>query len=348
MRTTVADAKASRIPQAIGCCPDDPRFLSTLNEALQRLLIKGKYWGTYGKYRICATEGCITLPPQLATIETAAVCGVPIHVRDLWYEFLENGPGLEQCGNGSGSCGCGSSFFGMGCSGDTKYRGHYPTFADIRGENKKVNLVCDLSEDVGVEVLVLGYDENFNWIRTEQSGQIRDGELIALAQSAGTTSSSFFSSITDIQLPERSGQVWLYEFNADDSTKRMIGQYQYWETRPSYARYFFSGIRSGSGEDGCQTTPVEIIGKHEFIPVKQDTDYLCIGNLPALKNMCQAVQKYEEAENPAAVAQAVAFEQMAVRILDSELNHYLGDGKTPNINLSGSSIGTAVPVPNLL
>ena len=64
-RTTVAMAKASRIPEALNISPLDPRFIQYLNESEQRLLYRGKFWGTYGRYNIKATSQIITLPPQI-------------------------------------------------------------------------------------------------------------------------------------------------------------------------------------------------------------------------------------------------------------------------------------------
>jgi hypothetical protein len=321
-----------------------------LNTAQRRLLKRGKYWGTFSRYRLCVTEGCITLPPQIAALESIAVCGRPIRLHDQWFEFLENGLGTQQCTttNGEGSCGAGSC-----CAGDAKYRGRYPTFADVTGVDKKLLLICDLVADVGVDVLVMGYDANNNWIRTVQGGVMSDGEVITLAQSPGTVSSNIFSIITDIQLPVRDGQCWLYSlaspYDAATSDKVMLGNYQYFETRPSYARYYIGGILSGSnGDDGCSLTTVDVMAKHDFIPVVRDNDYLVIGNLDALEFMIQALEKYRNAVSQGQVGEAIAFEKLAEMELDKELDHYRGSGVVTGITVSGSDIGMAEPVPNYI
>jgi len=347
-RTTLLDAKNEGLPSAIGACPGDARFLLRLNTAQRRLLKRGKYWGTFSRYRLCVTEGCITLPPQIAALESIAVCGRPIRLHDQWFEFLENGLGTQQCTttNGEGGCGAGSC-----CAGDAKYRGRYPTFADVTGVNKQLLLVCDLNADVGVEVLVLGYDENNNWIRTVQGGVMADGEVIALAQSPGTVSSHIFSIITDIQLPVRDGQCWLYSlappYDPGTSDKVMLGNYQYWETRPSYARYYIGGVLSGSGENGCNLTTVDVMAKHDFIPVVKDNDYLVIGNLDALEFMIQALEKYRNAESQAQVGEAIAFEKLAENELDKELDHYRGSGVVTGITVS-DGFGAAENSPNYI
>ncbi len=357
MILTLADVRASRIPRVLGVCPTDVRVVEFVNEATQRLLTKGHWWGSYGRFRICATEGCLTLPPQIAAIERASICGQPVRVHDQWYEFLENGYGIRTGGSSnsgdSSSVSCTSGAcapcFGMS---EALQRGTYPTFGDIRGVNKKLNFTCDFPTDVGKEVLALGYDENANWIRTEQDGVIKDGELVALAQSAGTTSNHFFSSVTGLQIPDdMDGQWWLYEYNNDTAFRRMLGWYQYFETRPNYQRYFFPSIGAGSAEneDGdCTLTTVDLIAKLDFIPVKNDTDYLIIGNLPALKDMSRAIYLAEnEPDGEKAERLLVAGERMALRELDAELDHYLGQ-RVVGVDIVGASVGFTQPVENLL
>jgi len=246
-----------------------------------------------------------------------ALCHRPTPVRDFWYEFLDFGWGTRTSESGTQ---------------EAMLVGRYPVFSDIVPTNKKVICQCDVASDVGKQILVLGYDDNGNWIRTTQGGVILDGELITLAQTPGTTSTNFFSVITDIQIPEdMDGQWWLYEYDTILTTSRMIGRYQFMETRPSYARYLFPSI-------GTNSTLVECLVKLDFIPVEQDTDYCLIGNIPALKKMCMAVKAEEENR----FQDAVALEAMAVTLLDQELSHYLGEGRTIGVNVINSGIGQAV------
>lgn len=342
MRITLADVKASRIPIAIGVCATDQRFIDIVNEAQQRLLTKGLWYGTYGKFRICASDGCITLPPQIASIERVAISSVAVPVHDEWFEFLDNGYGTRNSGSCSdGNCGSGIE--------EALYRGRFCTFKDIIPTGKKLNFVCDMATDVGKQVLALGYDDNGNWIRTSQSGTIKDGELITFAQSAGTNSTNNFSCVTDIQLPSNmDGQSWLYEYKVSDTTRRLIGKYEYFETRPHYARYYFPSICSSSS-GSCSQTSVEIIGKMEFIPVETDTDYMIIGNIPALKAMCVGIvnaEKEPDAIRKVAILKAAIKD--ATDELNNELSHYLGEGRDIGVNLVGSSVYHDNPIEALM
>lgn len=341
MRFTLADLKKSRVPFSLGVCGDDPRFLAWANEATERLLYAGKWWGTVAKFTVCASDGCLTLPVFIATIEAVNVCGEPTTVRDFWYEFLENGWGSvsgDDCNNGSG------------CMNAAIMRGNSPTFADIHGTNKKLNFICDLAGDSCKSVLALGYDNNGNWIRTVQDGVYKDGEVINLSQGSGTLSVNLFSSVTGIQLPsDLSGQVWLYEYDTTLLTKRMIGHYQYFETNPSYARYVFPGVIPSCKTPNNRLTKVEIVGKLAYIPVKQDTDYLIIGCIPALKEMMKAIKKSENEEDSVAANQIIiAGESLAKSILDSELDHHYGSGRRMGMSIVGSSVGDTEPIPVLL
>ena len=351
LKITFSDAKNSRLPASIGACPTDLRFRDLLNEAQERLLFEGHYAGTTAPFRFCATDGCITFPPQIDTLETIAVCGVPGRLRTQWYEFLEGGWGMRtQQSGGNGSCGsCAGGGAGGGCMAEAIDRGRFPVFGDIIGTDKKLNFTCDLLSDVGKKVLALGYDANGNWIRTVQNGVVADGEIILLAQNAGTNSVNFFSAVTDIQFNEaRDGQVWGYEFNTTNSTKRMIGKYEYFETRPNYRRYLFPSIRSGTADPqtgACSQTIVQGIAKLAFIPVKNDNDYLILPCLPALKDMIGALNHAENEPDSVKKNQIIlAGIQTATRTLDKQLQSETGDGPVIGINILGSSIGELDPV----
>ena len=319
MRVTLADVKASRIPESVNCPPADGRVVQYVNEAAERLLKKGHWWGTTAKYCISASSGMVTLPRQIATIEKIAIANQPAPVRDFWYEWLENGWGTRDENSGAT---------------EALFRARYPVFSDIIPADKKVNLICDLASDAGKEILVLGYDDLGNWIRTTQDGVVADGEVITLALTPGTLSTNKFASVTDIQAPsDLDGQWWLYEYDTTTDTQRLIGNYQYDEVRPSYARYWIPSI-------GTTATLVEALVKLDFVPVRVDTDYVLIGNIPALKLMCMAIKAEEDKDYQT----SLLLEAKAIAELNSELAHYLGDGRTPSIHITGSSIGQNDPI----
>lgn len=208
MRNTLQNLMDSRVPYNLGICPTDPRLVQWSNEGIQRLLWLGKYWGTTSIFDICTTNGCITVPREIATVEAVNVCGQPVPVRDFWYQFLANGPGSweDYCSTWNN----GTQWFGC-ANGGLISKGNRPTFGEIGLTPSQISFACDVSTDIGKKVLVLGYDLNNNWVRTIQNGSYADGEMIALAQAGGTKSVTFFSNVTDIQFQvPMDGQSWLY------------------------------------------------------------------------------------------------------------------------------------------
>lgn len=357
MRLTLGDIRNNtRVPQKIGVCPSDSRIPSYVNSAQQMLIPRGKWWGTYGKFRMCASNGCITLPSCMATIESAAVCHRPVSVRDQWFEFMENGAGT-----------------GNECSmwNEARSLGRFATFSDINGTDKSIKLVCDVAADVGALVTVTGWDQNGNWVRTQQNGVWTDGQVFALAQGAGVISITGWTRIKDLLFPSQymNGQSWLYEHNATANTDRLIGHYQYNDTRPSFARYFFSGVYyatqdpticacSQNGEvtpqsnvkctAGTQTT-VEVMAKLDVVPVVKDTDYLILTCIPAIEAMVEGLVNAEkESDHFKRIQIRGAARADAVSFLNEELDHYLGSGRKIGIQMVGSSVGELDPVCNFV
>lgn len=372
-RLTLNDINDSRIPASVGECPNSTRLIQFANEAQQRLLTKGMWWGTVGKYRMAAYGGLITMPPELATIESVAINHVPIPYHDLWFEFLDNGFGTRSpnmVGTSGGSALGGTT--GVYGIPEANFRGNFCTFRDLspNTDNKKLVFVCDLAADTSIVATVLGRDENGNWIRTSTGGIYSDGEPITLAQSPGTTSVNFFSEITGIQFSaQRAGQCWLYELDTVTNVQTMIGWYQWYETNPSYGRWLFPSICKASSTctppDGwqqtwtqgqipaptlstCNPALVEVIGKKAFIPVALPTDYLIIECIPALKSEMQCVKKLEDAVSSSDVAEAMAFETLAVKELDDQLDHYLGSGRRMGMNIQGTMFADGVPIESMM
>lgn len=330
MRSTLGNAKqpSSGISRVLNLDPSDDRFLAYLNEAQQRLITRMKSWGTVQHYQICVTNGCLVWPRSVAAIEAISVCNSPITIRNGWFEFLETGPGLQ--GDGTGSCG--------GCGGLQLYdRGTTCTFADIIGVNKKIKIYADVAEAAGAKILLQGYDENYNWIRTLVAGVWTDGEYVSISTTP-VTSVNFFSSLTGVQKPITNGFVRGYEYDTTLLTQRAIAIYEPDETNPSYRRSLIAGLSNVSG-GACETKTVNAIVKLDYVPARVDTDWLVIGNLPALKDMCQSLRK---AENNL-FEESAAWEARAVRELDKELHHKNGSGIVQPVRLPSRDVwGPAV------
>lgn len=331
MSATFAHAKASRIAEALNIDSADPRFAQYVNEAEQRMLHRGHYWGAYGRYVLDVDSQLLTTPSYLDTLDGVAVNNQLLDLRTLWFEFLGNGAGTRQDTDPNPMSEC-------------LFRGSYPVLRDIATATK-MRAMCDLVSDVGKIVTIHGMDENKNWVRTQVSGVWINGEQVALAQSPGTETATTFSKITAISAPDDlDGQWWLY----DTTNTTLYGRYQHWETAPSWKRYLIPFLPN-------TTTTAEVIGLRAFIPVKNDGDFLIIGNLAALKLACMAIKAEEEHSwdesnrlwNGTKDASGKITYIGAIQELEMELQHHIGDGVKFSVNVQNAP-GFSEPVPTLV
>jgi hypothetical protein len=154
-----------------GMCATDPQLLARTNEAQERLLNKGLYAGTYGRYSVCVYGGCITLPREFESILGYNYSGVPAQVYNQWYEFMANGPGIAP-------------------AGDWKRlidRGYVPCFRSLEAQ-KYIRVYTDLIEDATSTILFRGSDTYNNRIQTQENGAYIDGERLNLSAGSGNSS----------------------------------------------------------------------------------------------------------------------------------------------------------------
>lgn len=172
IRRTYGSVKAqlARVTQN-GMCPSDSQLLARVNEAQERLLNKGLYAGTYGRYSVCVYGGCITLPREFESILGYNYNGAPAQVYNQWYEFMANGPGIAP-------------------AGDWKRlidRGYVPCFRSLEAQ-KYIRVYTDLIEDSTSTILIRGSDTYNNRIQTIENGVYIDGERLNLSAGSGNSS----------------------------------------------------------------------------------------------------------------------------------------------------------------
>ena len=206
--------------------------------------------------------------------------------------------------------------------------------------NRKIRVVSDTAESAGLEILLQGYDENGQWIRTQDGGTWIDGELVAISAVA-TNSTKTFTSIVRVVKPVTNGVVRLYSWdNTASINQRALAAYEPSEKLPVYRKMFIPGIASASCEDSpssCSTKSVTVFAKLQHIPVLVDNDFFVIGNVAALTFMAMAIER--EMQNR--FEQASHLEQKAINELEGELSSYIGDGMRISIKHVGRDEGGA-------
>jgi len=310
MKLTYGDIKEG-MAKVLSLPTADSRVIKYVNEAQERLAYKGKWQGTYVRFAVTNSNGTITWPRQIETIEAVAVSDAPAVIRNEWYEFLESGVGLRDSADGD--------------SLTLIDRADAVSFSDIDGLDKKLKVVTTSDTDAGKTMILQGYDENGAWIRTQDGADHIDGEKVTLvASSTNVITSNKFSALSGVIRDTTNYNVLLKEHDTTDTTDRTIAEYEPNETRPSYRRSLIAGLPDTS------TKTVTVVGKLRFIPVVNDNDWMYINYEAALRLMVQAIRKEETNSEDAS-----HYENKAIQLLQDQLLHYLGDGAVPIPKIQG-------------
>jgi len=321
MKVTLGTAK-TRIAKHLNLCATDARTTEYINEAQRRLIESGKWKGTYGKFTICATDGCIAWPRQIEAIESVAVSENVGTVRNGWFEFVESGYGLLDNKDNIGY--------------QLLDRGESPTHKDMSGVGKQVRVYAFLDADAGKTVTIQGYDDNNNWVRTLKSGSgssavYQDGEVVTLVNGYVDTTTAF-NSVAGVLKDVTQGNVQLYELVDSTPTLVDIATYEPDETLPSYRRSLIPSLGGASGcADGTDTkVSVTVIAKLRFIDAANDTDVLMVSDLYAIKNMATAIKLEENRDFGA----ATEYRNLAIDSLQNQLANHMGDGVVPVLQMT--------------
>lgn len=321
-RLTFSSVKTS-IARVLSLNTTDARVAEYASRAQERLLHKGKWVGTYGRFRVCVNNSCLTWPREIETIEMAAVCSTPIDVRNEWYEFLGNGPGVS-----GGDCGCANQLLD---------RGENCAFDDVVGTGNKLAVYCDGTEAAGAKILLRYYNSNGIKVYSTVSGESIEGEYITLPAGGAYAYSTYEvlpGGFYDVVKPATLRTVRIYQYTVATAALKPLAYYEPDETNPVYRRSLVPGISTcgEAAEDGCSYDTIEIMGKFRHRPVAKDSDSLIIQSAEALRLMVQAIRKEEDN----LWDDAAKYEARAEAILSEQLRHWLGDGAVVPIRMVGA------------
>jgi len=194
-----------------GMCASDPQLLARVNEAQERLLNKGLYAGTYGRYSVCVYGGCITLPREFESILGYNFGGFPAQVYNQWYEFMANGPGMTQAGDWR----------------QLIDRGFVPCFRSL-AEQSYIRVYTDLIEDSTATILFRGSDTYNNRVQTIENSAYIDGERLNLSAGSGN-SSVLVSGLTEENTNGNGVYAWYTTYNSKPAYKNLNGWVLQWD-----------------------------------------------------------------------------------------------------------------------
>jgi hypothetical protein len=296
IKRTFGDIKAeiASVAGSAGLAVDDPRLLSLVNLAQERLCTAGEWPFQYCRIKFCAYGGLVSLPTEYEAIAHSTVDRAPVEVMAPWYEFLESGPGPQDQ----------RRWVNVGID-----RGESPVYRQPGPAGAVLRVVSTSGDDEGA-VKLFGYDAD----------GVRLTETLTLPEA---TTSAKFSKITQVLKPVTVGDVVLS--GTDEwGEQYQLAVYRSRDTHPSFRTYHFTAL----GDH--QSAVIHAIVRRRVFPVLADTDELLITNLGALRLGVKAIA-LEDRGDLAGSATAL---QLAIQILHNEARLYHAGRAVPAVAVS--------------
>lgn len=329
MQTTLKDLRLSRFPQAIGACYTDiPRIAAAANECVQRLMIDPRQpeTGWFGTrvpmvFNVTRANPYITAPRGIARFLSLDVCGKPIKLQNDLYEYLWTGVGILPritCSGTSRSV-CAQSMSTVGI-----LRGYFPTLVDVPTANPQFIRAYPTDPlDIGKEILIQGWDANDVKIYGLDGLQQTEGFKLTLqfpfVDSVVTIGTK---GIYGVQKAYTNGDVPLQAVDSVTGAVTTLARYEPGETRPWYPRYYIDSLPQWCCT-GSTTLQVNVMAKRDYYPVAVDSDWLLIGNIPALISEAQSIY-HDGIQEAAASVMSLKKHNDAILFLQGELDQYYG------------------------
>jgi len=313
------------------CAGDLPRLASYLNEATQVLISVASETGWAGGwaklvFNITCADPYLTLPYGYARLVNMTLCKWPMPIFNQWYEVLEAGIGLQEPCTGKYGCGIQATF----------ERDSVLTAVDLTPTNQLLRVYVTDTRDINKRIIFTGAkDANGVGIySTDVQNQIDGFPLVF--NSPFTTSAFIVTSFSGVQKDVTYGDIILVQVDATTGAEVQLARYTPNETRPTYRRYYVQGFCPADPNAVNQTRQITAMAKYEYRPVSQPTDFLIIGNIPALKAQCESI-RFSEIDNPNSQAMALLKHRQAVKLLSQELAHTHGDQPSVVLALQGTA-----------
>lgn len=325
----------SRGPQRLGLCSGDvARVSEYVNEAQQRLInVAGEdgWYGGWAKlvFNVPRTDPYITLPNEFARAISFNVCRTAIRIQNEFYETLEAGIGLRTACDGRNGCGPRESYD----------RATVCTAYDLPPTNQKLRVYITDPRDVGKRIAFIdAKDQNDVGIYSQDVQYPVNGFFLTFT-SPFVTSAMVVTSFATVLKDQTYGDIVLKAVDATTGDETLLARYVPSDTAPQYRRYLLTGLPCGCCVEGEPVRPAQVtcLAKYEFRPARYPTDVLIVGNIPALIEECSSL-RHSSMDSPEAVALSLREHQNAVRLLQQETVHYLGEIQ-PAVNLA--QFGTA-------
>lgn len=325
-RLRLFDFRTSTGPQTLGMCNDNLAGCAQYVNAAQRRLVFAKeagddgWWGSFAEVAfdgVSRSAPFVTTGRDIARIIAFDVCDHPVQLHNQFQEYLQFGNGRLP-----GLC----PQYRKSCITQAYMRNNVITFADQTVFPCIIRIYAGDSADINAakRVLVSGLDAQNEPIQS-QSGLVQsEGQWITITQPFADGSIQM-NRITGIQKDPTAGNVQIFQVDPNTGEERLLLIMQPRETVAGYRRYYLNNLPKNCCNPTLPEANVRLtaIAKLELLPVAVDTDYLLIQNLEALIEECVSIRLSRMDDSDA--KRASQFHHLeAIRMLNSEITHYLG------------------------
>jgi hypothetical protein len=218
----------------------------------------------------------LTLPWNFSGCEGVTTDDRAIRVRNQWWEFLPDGPGIQDC-VWREAVDQGDNFV------------VFKDLADVDADGCYLKVISDLSEPGSKKIHLKGLDEDgeeLRWEDTDDEGDYIYGEKVAIG-STGVWSTEKFLSLTQVIKPVTRSRVRIYAHETSGgASPTLVAIYQPDEENPAWRRY-----RVPVDSDGDERTITALCQvKHNW--VTNDDAPLPISSINALECAVRARHAY--------------------------------------------------------
>lgn len=287
VRNTFNEIKGdiARVASGAGLTVTDDRLKARVNSIQTRLGYKGNWDGVFDTVQFTVYDKVLTLPMEYRSLSYIAFGTTPMAVMPEWYEFVENGPGPQD---------------ENGWVDKVVKRGLSPVIrqaADTPMIIRAYSYADERTDDGTPKIRIIGYDENGNWVRSEESGVWQDGIELSLMGHDATNyadSSIKFSRITRVIKPVTNERVELYWLDDDTTTTYFAAKYSHRETAPMYEQFVLPFLPTSAITDTEITAyPVTAICRRRIQKIVDGNEELLFDNLEAFRLGMIALAKEE-------------------------------------------------------
>lgn len=314
---TLGEMKTGGTAELINLCTTSADYVTAINRAISWLLIHGNWWGTTQVVRLPVVTNCFRTPSCVSALLGVRNCNRAATIHGEFHNWLPNWDPRDDYG------------------WDLSFEPDGTTVLQEEFSTPKIlRIYPGSTTDVGKTIRFFGYDKNNAWVRTATAGVFQDGELVTL-ESPFVDTVTEWSNITGRIKDLTDQRVQVFAYTAGDVTLTPVATYEYWETSGVFQRYKVHQPNAiVRGTIDCKV-------KIEFQAARHDSDFLRIGNRPALELALQALKAKDDGDLARADVLFFGNAQQkrlgAIPLLQQELRTYTDDRIAANVQVHGSA-----------